>query len=155
VRIIPERYQLMRRRGGIALESDQERVRRSRRCGREMRTAFRYGRLVGMTDEELTVSQAMALLEARGFTGSFHVATETSTLVCDGCRQRVVPSDAEVIEVFRFEGASDPGDEAIVVGLRCRTCGQLGILVSAYGAEADASEAEVLAALGDARFRRP
>jgi hypothetical protein len=108
-----------------------------------------------MTDEELTVTEAIALLEARGFTGSFHVAPETSTLVCDVCRHEVVPADAEVVEVFRFEGASDPGDEAIVLGLHCRSCGRDGILVSAYGAETDAGEAEVLVTLGDVRFRRP
>jgi hypothetical protein len=108
-----------------------------------------------MTGEELTVTEAIALLEARGFTGSFRVATETAALVCDGCRQWVVPADAEVVEVFRFEGASDPDDEAIVVALRCHSCGRQGVLVAAYGAEVDAVEGEVLVMLGDARRRRP
>ena len=38
--------------------------------------------------------------------------------------------------VFRFEGASDPDDEAIVFAVRCRTCGGCGVLVSAYGSGA-------------------
>jgi ribosomal protein L37E len=107
-----------------------------------------------MTGEELTVIEAIARLEGRGFTGSFHVDTETSTLLCAGCGHRVVPSEAEVVELFRFEGPTDPGEEAIVVGLRCRRCGREGTLVSAYGAAADAAEAEVLVGLGDARYRR-
>ena len=116
--------------------------------------AVRQGGLVGVTGEELTVTEAIAVLEGRGFSGSFHVAPETSTLVCDGCGHRVGPSEAEVVDLFRFEGASDPGDEAVVIALCCRRCGRRGILVSAYGASADAAEAEVLVMLTDARHGR-
>jgi hypothetical protein len=35
--------------------------------------------------------------------------------------------------VYRFEGVSDPGDEAIVFGVRCPSCVGRGVVVSAYG----------------------
>ena len=38
---------------------------------------------------------------------------------------------------YRFEGASDPDDMSIVVGLRCRICGRTGVVVSAFGPDAD------------------
>ena len=37
---------------------------------------------------------------------------------------------------FRFEGDTDPGDEAIVLGVECPECGIRGIIVSSYGPEA-------------------
>jgi hypothetical protein len=50
----------------------------------------------------------------------------------------VHPASAWVItEVFRFEGPSDPGDEAIVLGVACPRCGDRGIVVSAFGPDAD------------------
>ncbi|MGC1513560.1 MAG: hypothetical protein WA797_11660 [Acidimicrobiales bacterium] len=39
--------------------------------------------------------------------------------------------------MFRFEGDSDPGDEAIVLGIECPACNRRGIIVSAYGPDAD------------------
>jgi hypothetical protein len=107
-----------------------------------------------VTGDEMTVTEAVRLLEDRGFTGDFHVASDPPGLVCGRCRHRVAAAEAEVIELLRFEGASDPGDEAVVAALRCRQCGHEGTLVAAYGAAADAAEAEVLAALSDGR-RRP
>ena len=101
----------------------------------------------------MTVTEAIALLEARGFTGEFHVANDPPGLVCGQCRHRVIPSEAEVVELFRFEGASDPGDEAVVAALRCQVCGHQGVFVAAYGATADAAEADVVLGLADGRHR--
>ena len=38
---------------------------------------------------------------------------------------------------FRFEGPSDPADEAIVLGVHCSACGARGTIVSAFGPDAD------------------
>jgi len=43
----------------------------------------------------------------------------------------VVASQFE--RLYRFKGVSDPGDEAIVLGVRCPSCGGRGVVVSAYG----------------------
>jgi hypothetical protein len=42
-----------------------------------------------------------------------------------------------VERVYRFEGPSDPADEAIVLGVCCPKCGARGIIVSAFGPDAD------------------
>jgi hypothetical protein len=49
--------------------------------------------------------------------------------------------------VFRFEGVSDPGDEAIVLGVECPQCGDRGIIVSAFGVDADDQLRELQALL--------
>ncbi len=86
-------------------------------------------------DTPETVSEAVALLEARGFSGSFRVAD--SLVHCHACDTGHAPSALMVRATFRFEGASDPGDEAIVLGVECPACGIRGIIVSAFGPEAD------------------
>jgi hypothetical protein len=51
--------------------------------------------------------------------------------------ERIGIKSAIVDRVYRFEGQSDPGDEAIVFGLRCGNCGARGSLASGYGPSAD------------------
>ena len=74
-----------------------------------------------------------------------------TVLRCRQCNDTHDPRDAVILDVARFEGESDPGDEAAVYALRCVHCGTLGILVTAYGPSASAEEADVVVALEDAR----
>ena len=104
-----------------------------------------------MKNREITVTEAMSTLEQQGHTGQFSVVEGPPGLVCGECDHRVSPDEAEVVELFRFEGESDPADEAVVAGLRCTNCGQLGTLTAAYGMSADPAEADVLALLADVR----
>ena len=55
---------------------------------------------------------------------------------------------------YRFEGASDPDDESLVLALHDAESGPRGVLITAYGPSASASEAEVLAALAARALRR-
>lgn len=105
---------------------------------------------VGVPETELSVTEVLADLAARGFTADFHVQAPSS-LRCGACGHVVDAADAEVVELYRFEGESDPGDESVVVALRCKPCGTGGTLVAAYGMAADGAEADVLAALVDGR----
>ncbi len=102
-------------------------------------------------DPEITISEAMSSLEKQGFTGQFSVVEGPPGLVCGQCGHRVSPDQAEVVDLHRFEGESDPADEAVVAGLRCSNCGHLGTLTAAYGMSADPAEADVLAMLADVR----
>ena len=82
-----------------------------------------------------TVSQAITDLKARGYAMDFN-------LVADGieCRQMPAPlksSEFEITEVYRFEGDSDPADEAIVYAIESKH-GLKGVMVNGYGASADA-----------------
>jgi hypothetical protein len=85
-----------------------------------------------------TVTEAIALLRTEGYTADVEVAGGRAE--CSACAT-AHPFDRLLADrVYRFEGASDPGDEAIVIGLTCPVCGAKGVLVSAYGPDADPDE---------------
>jgi hypothetical protein len=86
-------------------------------------------------DSPNTVTEAVALLEAEGYSTEFSLTDDG--VHCDACGRRHDPARVTIRRRFRFEGPSDPGDEAIVLGLECPECGAKGILVSAYGPDAD------------------
>ena len=75
-----------------------------------------------------TVSQAVNGLKQRGYTLDFNL--KGSRLECPG--QNLNPKDFEITEFHRFEGNSDPGDEAVVYAIESRD-GLKGVLVNAFG----------------------
>ena len=82
-----------------------------------------------------TVTDAVRILEEEGFAADFSV--EESGVHCSVCDARHPPAELRILRRFRFEGPTDPGDSAIVLGVECPTCGAKGIVVSAYGPDAD------------------
>lgn len=82
-----------------------------------------------------TVTEAVQLLEATGFGSEFFL--DDHGFGCPDCDQVHTPERLVVEATYRFEGASDPGDASIVLGVRCPVCGAAGIIVSAYGADAE------------------
>jgi hypothetical protein len=92
------------------------------------------------------VVEEISTLRARGYTADFRI-TRDGQLRCGSCAHDTVATDAVVESTARFEGPSNPDDQAIVFGLRCVSCGVRGVLVSAYGPTASAEEADVLTAL--------
>jgi len=84
-------------------------------------------------DAPETVTDAMRILEAEGYRSDFTVGSAEA-----GLPQGPHATDQLVVRrTFRFEGDTDPGDEAIVLGVECPACGTRGIVVSAYGPQAD------------------
>ena len=81
-----------------------------------------------------SVTEAIALLEAEGYRSDF--AAANGTVTCHACGMAHAPAQLFVQHTFRFEGDTDPGDEAIVLGVECPECGMRGIIVSSYGPEA-------------------
>jgi hypothetical protein len=75
-----------------------------------------------------TVSQAVDDLKQRGYTLDFNL--KGSCLECMG--QNLDPKDFEITEFHRFEGNSDPGDEAVVYAIESHN-GLKGVLVNAFG----------------------
>jgi hypothetical protein len=98
-----------------------------------------------------TVTDAVNLLVAEGYTTNFGI--HDGGLQCGACGQLNDPSRASIERIFRFEGASDPDDEAIVLGVTCPECDLKGVIVSAYGPSADSDEVAVILQLVDARSR--
>lgn len=75
------------------------------------------------------------MLRADGYDESIEVSVEG--IWCKGCNQDHPVTGVTQERIYRFEGSSNPDDMAIVVGLRCLICGRTGIVVSAYGPDAD------------------
>jgi hypothetical protein len=94
-----------------------------------------------------TVTEAMALLQSEGYTAD--VVLGPQTVVCPACNEMMPLAETVVERMYRFEGESDPADEMIVLGLSCGSCGQKGLLVSAFGHDADRAHAEALRALAE------
>jgi hypothetical protein len=93
-----------------------------------------------LVGSEFTLSEVLARLVGEGYLADFRLA--------DGVR---CPNDcagpATIDSTWRFEGASDPDDESIVLALRCPVCRTRGLLTAAYGAMLSGPEALALAAL--------
>ncbi|MBL7762729.1 MAG: phosphoribosylpyrophosphate synthetase, partial [Chitinophagaceae bacterium] len=60
-----------------------------------------------------TVSQAINSLKKRGFSLDFNLSE--NCIVCS--EDKFNPEDFEITEVYRFEGNSDPADEAVVYAI--------------------------------------
>jgi len=86
-----------------------------------------------------TVTAAINGLRDRGYTLDFN--QKGICLECDG--EQFHPEDFEIAEVYRFEGPTDPADEAVVYGIQSKN-GQKGILVDGFGISSDPLSAEML-----------
>jgi len=85
-----------------------------------------------------TVTDAVKGLKDRGFTVDFNLLE--NCLVCNDTRFDV--NDFEIVEFYRFEGDSDPSDEAIVYAIQSNN-DMKGVLVNGYGISADTLSSEM------------
>lgn len=85
-----------------------------------------------------TVSEAVNGLKKRGYVLDFNLAE--NCLVCHGDKFDI--NDFEITEVHRFEGDTDPSDEAVVYAIESKS-GKKGVLVSGYGISAEGVSAEM------------
>jgi hypothetical protein len=85
-----------------------------------------------------SVSHALEELRKKGYTTDFNL--EENCLVCN--TQKFTADDFDIKEVVRFEGNSDPADEAIVYGIESKT-GVKGVLVNGYGYSSDSMGEEI------------
>lgn len=85
-----------------------------------------------------TVSEAVRGLKERGYTKDFNL--KENYIVCN--ENKFHPEDFEIVEVYRYEGNSDPADEAIVYAIESNK-GDRGVLVSGYGISADEVTSEM------------
>lgn len=93
-----------------------------------------------------TLVDRMQQLDAAGWTEQLSISG--GRLHCDRQGCRAAPEDVVVDYVFRFEGASDPGDQSILFALSL-PCGHRGSLPAAYGKDMPSAVADVVT-----RFRR-
>lgn len=94
-----------------------------------------------------TVSEAVAGLKKRGFDLDFNL--QENCLVCHDNRFDV--NELEIVETHRFEGDTDPSDEAVVYAIESKN-GEKGVLVNGYGISADAMSSDMAKKLS---FQKP
>ena len=86
-----------------------------------------------------TVSTAINKLRKQGFNIDFNL--EANSIVSDG--QKFAADDFEIVDTYRYEGDSDPADEATVYAIQSKS-GMKGILVTGYGVSSDPVSNEIL-----------
>ena len=91
-----------------------------------------------------TLSEAMQDLKTRGYTNDFNLHPEW--IECPPMRLKFRASEFHVDEIYRFEGATNPDDSAVLFAIQS-SAGVKGILVDAYGAYADSLSPEMIRAL--------
>jgi hypothetical protein len=86
-----------------------------------------------------TVTEALEQLRIKGFTIDFNLEEN-----CIQCVHGKFNSDEfAIVDVYRYEGNSDPGDEATVYAIESKS-GLKGVLVAGYGAAADNLSTDIL-----------
>ena len=86
-----------------------------------------------------TLSEAVNGLKSRGYSVDFNL--KENCLVCIN-EEKYDVDDFEITEMHRFEGNTDPADEAIVYAIESKN-GIKGMLVSGYGISAEGISAEM------------
>ena len=81
-----------------------------------------------------TVSEALNDLRTRGYTKDFNL--RKNSFYCTETEQEYHMPQLQVMETHRFEGYSDPADQAVVYALQAKD-GVKGVFVNGYGTYAD------------------
>lgn len=99
----------------------------------------------GDMDNMDTMAQVINMLNERGYTENFNLMEN-----CLECRQgefKVFHDEFVIDKFYRFEGQSDPADEATVYAISSPKYGIKGILVNGAGIYTDPVADEMLEAL--------
>jgi len=86
-----------------------------------------------------TITEAIEQLHEQGYTLDFNL--QKDKLVADG--REYTAADFEIADLYRYEGQSDPGDEATVYAL-ASVAGVKGLLVSGYGISSESESEETI-----------
>jgi hypothetical protein len=89
-----------------------------------------------------TVTDALSDLKLRGFSVDFNIAFDKIT--CSNNEICLVPEEFEIVEVYRFEGDTDPGDENVVYAIESKDGKIKGAMTSAYGTYAETISNDML-----------
>lgn len=84
-------------------------------------------------------SVAIDNLRKEGFNVDFNL--EENCIICGSDKYDV--EDFEIVQVYRYEGDSNPSDESTVYGIQSKD-GTKGILVTAYGMYTDSMSTALL-----------
>jgi archaellum biogenesis ATPase FlaH len=90
-----------------------------------------------------TVTEAIDKLRHKGYTVDFNIVGEHLVCDCNNTNTQLGADDFDIVDVYRYEGNSDPADEAVVYAVESRN-GIKGVLVTGYGATADITSSKIL-----------
>jgi len=93
---------------------------------------MRESKLTG--DKMQTLSQCMNSLKEKGYSKEFNVSEDK--LITKEDQKSYSPKDVQIVDFYRFEGDSNPSDNAILYAIETND-GAKGVLVDAYGMYAD------------------
>lgn len=89
-------------------------------------------------DNMNTLSNLTTSAVRKGFSENFSVEKNGKGLKAPSNGKTYLPEDVRIDNFYRFEGASDPADNAILYCLETND-GIKGMLIDSYGPEADSS----------------
>lgn len=78
-----------------------------------------------------TVTEVLDNLKKEGYSVDFNL--KDNCLVCNGNSLEIYPEDFIVDKHYRFEGITDPADEAVVYAISSKKHGLKGTLINGYG----------------------
>lgn len=92
-----------------------------------------------------TVVAALNGLKGRGYDRNFNI--DFDKLMCSETGVCLNPNEFEIVEVYRFEGNSNPADEDVVYAIESKDGSIKGVISSAFGLYADDASAEMISKL--------
>ena len=96
-------------------------------------------------DTMTTVSQVLNQLRKDGYTKDFNL--DDNCIICHENSLKLYPEDFVVDRHYRFEGQSDPADEAGVYAISSRAGDVKGTLVNGFGIYSDPATDSLIKAL--------
>lgn len=96
-----------------------------------------------------TLSEVTNLLKKRGYTTDFNL--RHNHLECVSNHLKVFPGEFIVDKHYRFEGESDPADEAIVFAISSPKHDLKGVLINGYGVSSDSISDEMIKSLDETK----
>jgi hypothetical protein len=93
-----------------------------------------------MPNYEATLVETLQQVRKEGYTEDFNIRFDS--IICgDVC---LLPQQFEVDKTYRFEGQSNPADEAILYTISSKDGKIKGVLVNSYGTYADDLTADMI-----------
>ena len=91
-----------------------------------------------------TLVEGINDLRKKGYDLDFNL--RENYIECTTTKQQLSPNEFEITEVHRFEGMTNPSDQAILYAIESKH-GLRGLLVNAYGPDADPISQQLIAKL--------
>ena len=89
-----------------------------------------------------TLTAALTDLKSRGFNLDLNI--EFDKLLCRDNKISLDPTEFEIVEMYRFEGDTNPSDEDVVYAIESRDGRFRGTVTSAFGLYADSVSTDMI-----------